>query len=107
MKADEIKRVKKLEAERIVADQVLEVAALRDVAKGRLRQSSPRRDSPGLGCSPALLAVASRPVRSQAACAAQAGAPIAALGVAVAAELRERAAIARHARRSDLYLLRN
>ena len=39
MKADDVKRLKELEAEnarlkRIVADQVLEVAALKEVAKG-------------------------------------------------------------------------
>jgi transposase len=39
MKADEVKRLKELEAEnatlkRIVADQVLEVAALKEIAKG-------------------------------------------------------------------------
>jgi hypothetical protein len=39
MKADDVKRLKDLEAEnvrvkRIVADQVLEVAALKEIAKG-------------------------------------------------------------------------
>jgi putative transposase len=41
MKADDVKRLKELEQEnarlkRIVADQVLEVAALKEVAKGRM-----------------------------------------------------------------------
>ena len=40
MKADDVKRLKELEAEnqklkRIVADQVLEVAALKEIAKGK------------------------------------------------------------------------
>ena len=41
MKADDVKRLKELEAEnqklkRIVADQVLEVAALKEIAKGKV-----------------------------------------------------------------------
>jgi putative transposase len=45
MKADDIMRLKELEAEnvklkRIVADQVLEVAALKEVAKGRMKVKS-------------------------------------------------------------------
>jgi putative transposase len=41
MKADDVKRLKELEAEnarlkRIVADQVLEVAALKEISKGRM-----------------------------------------------------------------------
>ena len=42
MKADDVKRLKELETEnarlkRIVADQVLEVAALKEIAKGRMK----------------------------------------------------------------------
>jgi putative transposase len=45
MKADDVKRLKELEAEnarlkRIVADQVLEVAALKEIAKGRMKVKS-------------------------------------------------------------------
>ena len=45
MKADDVKRLKELEAEnarlkRIVADQVLEVAALKKISKGRMKIKS-------------------------------------------------------------------
>jgi putative transposase len=45
MKADDVKRLKELEAENrklkaIVADQVLEVAALKEIAKGRMKVKS-------------------------------------------------------------------
>jgi transposase len=49
MKADDVKRLKELEAEnaklkRIVADQTLENAALKEIARGRTdERSSPRR----------------------------------------------------------------
>jgi hypothetical protein len=45
MKADDVKRLKEFEVEnqrlkRIVADQVLEVAALKEIAKGRMKSSA-------------------------------------------------------------------
>jgi putative transposase len=48
MKADDVKRLKELEAEnarlkRIVADQVLEVAALKEISKGRMEVKSGSR----------------------------------------------------------------
>jgi putative transposase len=48
MKADDVKRLKELELEnarlkRIVADQVLEVAALKEISKGRMKVKSGSR----------------------------------------------------------------
>ena len=59
MKADDVKRLKELEVEnqrlkRIVADQVLEVAALKEIAKGR------KKVKLALGSSVPLRLVASR-----------------------------------------------
>ncbi|MDX6705762.1 MAG: putative transposase [Solirubrobacteraceae bacterium] len=71
MKADDVKRLKELEAEnarlkRIVADQVLEVAALKEISKeiGELVASAP--SGPDAAGSPWHLGTAGVPIRRSA-----------------------------------------